>query len=285
MQLYGACSPLVRRLLQLLAPPQQTAVTREQRIDSSGVDGISLWLSQLPSPRDDVSAFCQPSSETVDAVRQVCASAGPRLVLLVNPQWRETRDAYDTLGGRGGLLGRVGNFLGGTSGAQADMAALGFQDAYLVQQYVVRGDDCQIVLAYPYPSWVVYTTVRPRRPRASRWLLPLTEAAPLTASRRRRRTTAAACTWASRRAGPRTRCSPPLRVRAARRASEPASLCGFPVRREPASSLTALTAARFPRTSRRCWRPGASPPSGPATPASQRCAVTLGRLAPRRRRG
>jgi hypothetical protein len=146
MQLYGALSPLVRRLVQLLAPPQQTAVTREQRIDVSGVDGISLWLSQLPSPRDDVSAFCQPSSETVDAVRQVCASAGPRLVLLVNPQWRETSDAYDTLGGRGGLLGRVGNFLGGTSGARADMAELGFQDAYLVQQFVVRGDDCQVLL-------------------------------------------------------------------------------------------------------------------------------------------
>lgn len=174
MQLYGALSPLVRRLVQLLAPPQQTAVTREQRIDVSGVDGISLWLSQLPSPRDDVSAFCQPSSETVDAVRQVCASAGPRLVLLVNPQWRETSDAYDTLGGRGGLLGRVGNFLGGTSGARADMAELGFQDAYLVQQFVVRGDDCQIILAYPYPNWVVYTTAddgrsvflgeQPRRP-------------------------------------------------------------------------------------------------------------------------
>ncbi len=161
MQLYGACSPLVRRLLQLLAPPNQAAVTREQRIDASGVDGISLWLSQLPSPRDDVSAFCQPSPESVDAVRQVCSSAGPRLVLLVNPQWRETRDAYDTLGGRGGLLGRVGNFLGGTSGAQAALADLGFEDVYLVQQFVVRGDDCQIVWAYPYPNWAVYTTVPP----------------------------------------------------------------------------------------------------------------------------
>ena len=40
MQLYGACSPLVRRLLQLLAPPQQSAVTREQRLDASGVDGM-----------------------------------------------------------------------------------------------------------------------------------------------------------------------------------------------------------------------------------------------------
>ena len=160
MQLYGACSPLVRKLLQLLAPPQQAAVTREQRIDESGVDGISLWLSQLPSPRDDVSAFCQPSGESLAAVRQVCRDAGPRLVLLVNPQWRETRDAYDELGGRAGLLGRVGNFLGGTSGVRQDVAELGFVDAYLAQQYVVRGDDCQIVRAYPYPKWVVYSTVR-----------------------------------------------------------------------------------------------------------------------------
>ena len=26
------------------------------------------------------------------------------------------------------------------------------------QQFVVRGDDCQIVWAYPYPSWAIYTT-------------------------------------------------------------------------------------------------------------------------------
>ena len=82
------------------------------------------------------------------------------MVLLVNPQWRETRDAYDTLGGREGLLGAVGNFLGGTSGAQRDLAKLGFQDVYLAQQFVVRGDDCQLIWAYPYPNWVVYSTVR-----------------------------------------------------------------------------------------------------------------------------
>lgn len=50
----------------------------------------------------------------VDA--QICKSAGPRLVLIVNPQWRETADGYDLLGSKEGLLGQIGNFLGGTAG-------------------------------------------------------------------------------------------------------------------------------------------------------------------------
>jgi hypothetical protein len=64
----------------------------------------------------------------------VCGSAGPRLVLLVNPQWRETYDSYDELGKKGGVLGMIGNFLGGTTGTREEIQKLGFSDTYLIQQ-------------------------------------------------------------------------------------------------------------------------------------------------------
>lgn len=156
MQLFNVCSPLTRNLLRRLndAAPQ----LKEQRLDESGVDGISLWMAQYSNAREDISAFVQPNTEIMDSVAEVCKSAGPRLVLIVNPQWRETADGYDLLGSKDGLLGKIGNFLGGTAGARKEIKDLGFEDTYLIQQYVVRGDDCQIIKAYPYENWVVYTT-------------------------------------------------------------------------------------------------------------------------------
>eukprot|EP00961_Rhodomonas_salina_P293741 3933993-Rhodomonas_salina.5 len=44
------------------------------------------------------------------------------------------------------------------AGARKEVSDLGFEDTYLIQQYVVRGDDCQIIKAFPYPNWVVYTS-------------------------------------------------------------------------------------------------------------------------------
>jgi len=156
MQLFNIASPLTRNLLRRLndAAPQ----LQEQRLDESGVDGISLWMAQYSQAKDDVSAFVQPNTEVIDSVAQICKSAGPRLVLIVNPQWRETADGYDLLGSKEGLLGQIGNFLGGTAGARKEVSDLGFEDTYLIQQYVVRGDDCQIIKAFPYPNWVVYTS-------------------------------------------------------------------------------------------------------------------------------
>eukprot|EP00281_Chroomonas_sp_CCMP1168_P029838 CAMPEP_0206236518 /NCGR_PEP_ID=MMETSP0047_2-20121206/13761_1 /ASSEMBLY_ACC=CAM_ASM_000192 /TAXON_ID=195065 /ORGANISM="Chroomonas mesostigmatica_cf, Strain CCMP1168" /LENGTH=324 /DNA_ID=CAMNT_0053660865 /DNA_START=139 /DNA_END=1113 /DNA_ORIENTATION=- len=159
MQLYAACSPLTRAFLRKLAGNEGGigATCKEQRLDESGVDGESLWIAQGSSPKDDVSAFCQPSGEQLDTIKKVCDSAGPRLVLIVNPQWRETDDSYDQLAQKQGFLGQLANFVGGTSGLKKQISGMGFEDAYLLQQYVVRGDDCQIVKAYPFKEWYAYT--------------------------------------------------------------------------------------------------------------------------------
>jgi len=127
MQLYATCSPLTRELLQKIGvsvagvPPSLS----EQRLDSSGVDGESLWMAQSSQPADDAVGFVQPSAEQIGRVVEVSKNAGPRPVLLINPQWKERDDPLDALSRRGGLLGSLGNFLGGKAATEATLGELG----------------------------------------------------------------------------------------------------------------------------------------------------------------
>ena len=67
MQLFSVASPLIRELLMSLStsvagvPP----TLREQRLDSSGVDGESVWLAESSQPQDDAMGFVQPSTEQI----------------------------------------------------------------------------------------------------------------------------------------------------------------------------------------------------------------------------
>ena len=113
MQLYAACSPLVRELLRQLStevagvPP----ALREQRIDASGVDGESVWFAQSAQPQDDGVAFVQPMAESIATIRKLSNEAGGRPLLLVNPQWKERDDPLDALSRKEGLLGMMGNVI------------------------------------------------------------------------------------------------------------------------------------------------------------------------------
>lgn len=127
MQLYAVASPLARELLQKLGvavagvPPS----LREQRLDSSGVDGESLWMAQSSKPQDDAVGFVQPSTEQVGRVLEISGTAGTRPVLLINPQWKERDDPLDALSRRAGLLGSLGNFLGGKAATEAKLLEQG----------------------------------------------------------------------------------------------------------------------------------------------------------------
>ena len=59
MQLYGACSPLVRAVLRTASLNDLAPTMSEQRLDDSGVDGISLWTAQCQKAKDDMYAFVQ----------------------------------------------------------------------------------------------------------------------------------------------------------------------------------------------------------------------------------
>jgi hypothetical protein len=126
MQLFSVCSPLTRELLRLLSteiagvPP----ALREQRIDASGVDGESVWFAQSSQPQDDCVAVVQPMAESLKTIRQISSDAGRRPMLLVNPQWKERDDPLDALSRKGGLLGMMGNFMGGKAAMEAELETI-----------------------------------------------------------------------------------------------------------------------------------------------------------------
>lgn len=151
MQLFRAASPLARDLLRALSSDIAGVVPAltEQRLDKSGVDGESVWMAQSSRPQDDAVCFVQPSTEVIKQVSDIAANAGPRPVLLMNPQWKERDDPLDALSRKGGLLGSLGSFLGGKAATEATLENLGFVDVYTLAQYRCRGSIIYLQLAYP----------------------------------------------------------------------------------------------------------------------------------------
>mmetsp|Transcript_8006 Transcript_8006/g.23889 ORF Transcript_8006/g.23889 Transcript_8006/m.23889 type:complete len:318 (-) Transcript_8006:20-973(-) len=159
LQLYGACAPLTRDLLRKVGEARSAAGATprvsEQRIDASGVDGEALMVAEAESPREDASAFIQPSAENQKQIEAVCDAAGPRLVLSVNPQFRDADDTLDFLAKQTGLLGGLGGFLGGKAAFTSKLDSLGFQDTFSLQEFVVTGTQVRIFRAYPF-DWQIF---------------------------------------------------------------------------------------------------------------------------------
>lgn len=167
MQLYSACTPLAQDLLRRLStevagvPPALS----EQRLDESGVDGESMWFAQSKQAKDDAYALVQPSSERLETIRKMSADAGDRLLMLVNPQWKERDDPLDALSRKGGLIGALGNFMGGKAALEAELKSSGFVDVYTLAEYVCRGSRICLQLSYPY-GW----TASYRNPDTEGWV-------------------------------------------------------------------------------------------------------------------
>lgn len=166
MQLFAACSPLVRDLLRRLStevagvPPALS----EQRLDESGVDGESAWFAQSSRPQDDAIGLVQPTAERMQTIRKLAKEAGPRPLLMVNPQWRVGDDPFDALSRKAGLAGMLGNALGGKANMEAELVELGFVDVYVLNEYVCRGSRICLQLSYP-SGW----TANYRDPESDTW--------------------------------------------------------------------------------------------------------------------
>jgi len=157
MQLFSVASPLIRELLMQLStsvagvPP----TLREQRLDSSGVDGESVWLAESSQPQDDAMGFVQPSTEQIAQIEAASNNAGERPILLCNPQWKERDDPLDALSREKGWKGSLGNFLGGKASTEASLLELGFKDVYTLATYRCRGSLIFLQLAYPH-GWTAF---------------------------------------------------------------------------------------------------------------------------------
>lgn len=160
MQLAAACSPVARDLVRRLSPSMAGVPPRlkEQQLSVSGVDGESLWVSECGEPKNDVSCFVQPTNEMLGNLQLVCGSAKQRLVLMVNPQYKDTDDTLDFIASNGGgFMASIANFLGGKAGFVGELDKLGFRTTFCLEQYVVRGSELKYLYTWGV-GWQVFVT-------------------------------------------------------------------------------------------------------------------------------
>ena len=133
-------------------PPR---ILEDRSVDESGVDGISLFLTQSTSPEDDVCCFLQPTQETIDSVENISEQAGKRLVLLANPQWRFVDDALDSQSRQEGILGSFASFLGGKGNSLRRLDDMGYEYVFVLEGYVCRGGNIRMIKRFD-SDWVIF---------------------------------------------------------------------------------------------------------------------------------
>lgn len=155
MQLYRAAAPTAEAILRQYSrdtvagglPPR---VSEDRSVDESGVDGVGLLQT------DAVDCWLQPTQENVDVI---CArtkkAADEKIVVVMNPQWRNVDDALDTASQGQGFFSGLASFLGGKGGTLAQLAETGFVSVYSLEGYVCRG--CNVRLLQVINSdWAVF---------------------------------------------------------------------------------------------------------------------------------
>jgi hypothetical protein len=158
LQLYRSAEPTSREILRRVSgdvggvPPK---IVEDRSIDESGVDGVGLLMTQSRDPVDDISCFVQPLQETVGAIESISKQAGERLVVLVNPQWRNVDDALDAASRNEGLFGTFASFLGGKGGSLKRLDDAGFQNVFTVEGYVCKGGNVRLLKRFD-TDWVVF---------------------------------------------------------------------------------------------------------------------------------
>ncbi|GMH82633.1 hypothetical protein TL16_g09324 [Triparma laevis f. inornata] len=85
-------------------PPR---VTEDRSVDESGVDGVGLFVTECTDPKEDATAFCQPTQEAIGSIESITSQAKDRLVMLMNPQWRDVDDALDTFSKDDSFFGKL----------------------------------------------------------------------------------------------------------------------------------------------------------------------------------
>ncbi len=148
MQLYRAAGPLAESVLRGVTanpaglPPR---VREDRSVDESGVDGVGLFMTECADPSEDAIAFVQPSQETIDAVRDLSGQAKDRLVMMMNPQWRDVDDALDTASKSGGIFASLAGFLGGKGGTLKTLDELNFKPTYTFEGYICKGSNIRLL--------------------------------------------------------------------------------------------------------------------------------------------
>mmetsp|Transcript_18207 Transcript_18207/g.23989 ORF Transcript_18207/g.23989 Transcript_18207/m.23989 type:complete len:320 (-) Transcript_18207:148-1107(-) len=134
-QQYQACQPLVRSLLRKMADPEDKPKVLSQVIDD--VDAVGVLQLQCNDAKDDKLAVIFPNTDNFQTVKKYADSAGERLAMLVNPQWKTVGDF--------GFFGR----------RNAEDFLQDFEISYHLQSYLVNGRSARLLRRYPDP-WQLF---------------------------------------------------------------------------------------------------------------------------------
>jgi len=147
-QMMDAASPLIRDVLKLSLPYNETTKTKSSLDIDEGVideaDGVRALFSRGDRPVDDSCAVLLPSADTVGKLQNLDGQVGPkRNLMLVNAQWRRKTDfGLGLFGGRDEKIGFVE----------------GFEPTFHCSNTMVEGENVRTLRAYPGP-WRVFIRV------------------------------------------------------------------------------------------------------------------------------
>mmetsp|Transcript_11729 Transcript_11729/g.15310 ORF Transcript_11729/g.15310 Transcript_11729/m.15310 type:complete len:356 (-) Transcript_11729:149-1216(-) len=158
MQLYRAAAPTCKEILREFSPSENgipPKLVEDRSVDESGVDGVGLWITENVNAKDDVSCFVQPTQESLEFVETISSQAGNRLVLLMNPQWRNVDDALDATSKNTGFFGMLASSLGGKGNSLRRLDELGFETVYTIEGYVCKNRQIRLVKRFD-SDWRVF---------------------------------------------------------------------------------------------------------------------------------
>jgi hypothetical protein len=152
MQIFNEMKPYVSEVLQEFGEvvDGETPVLKSKRLDESGYEGEGIWIAEGSKKEKDRVAFVMPTLNRGEDIEQFCKDAGPRPVIIFNPQWPYGKDPMDTLASIDGKVGEFFSSVGGGTKMYDRLERLGFEDAYTVLSEDVSGTRCNLVYQYPF---------------------------------------------------------------------------------------------------------------------------------------
>jgi hypothetical protein len=159
MQLYRSAAPTAQQMVRSLSNDVAGVPLRimeDRTIDESGVDGIGI----IATADQSIVCYVQPTQEIVDEyVNAALQEAKERVLVLLNPQWRQVNDALDeaSTSNTNPFLSSFASFLGGKGNTLKRIKEAGYVPVYTLEGYVCRGANVRLLqMGYNNTEYNVY---------------------------------------------------------------------------------------------------------------------------------
>jgi Domain of unknown function (DUF1995) len=159
MQLYRSAAPTAQQMVRALSNDVAGVplrIVEDRTIDESGVDGIGL----IATSDQSIVCYVQPTQEIVDEyVNAAVQQTQEKLLVLLNPQWRQVNDALDeaSTSNTNPFLSSLASFLGGKGNTLKRIKEAGYTPVYTLEGYVCRGANVRLLqMGYNNTAYNVY---------------------------------------------------------------------------------------------------------------------------------